>query len=134
MNYFISVYTGVLNIWGFRHNLSFLPFSQDYGPISPIPLMLCVNFIHKWRDLQFKVESEWQIYLRTFSWQFYLLSEFLLEVCWREVVQEIFLSYFCFNVWPGIWNMTLCLTSQHTTYKAIKKILICSFSLIINPS
>ena len=36
----------------------------------------CVNFIHKWRNLQFKVDSEWQIFdfWETFSWQFYLLS------------------------------------------------------------
>ena len=42
---------------------------------------VCVNFIHKWRDLQFKLDSERQISLRNFSWQFYLLSEFLPEIC-----------------------------------------------------
>ena len=42
---------------------------------------VCVNFIHKLRDLQFKVDSERQMFLRNFSWQFYLLSEFLPEIC-----------------------------------------------------
>ena len=33
--------------------------------------VVCVNFIHKWRDLQFKVDSEKQIFfLRNFSLQF----------------------------------------------------------------
>ena len=40
-----------------------------------------VNFINKWLDLQFKVESERQIFFKKFSWQFYLLSEFLPEIC-----------------------------------------------------
>ena len=33
----------------------------------------CVNFTHKWRDLQFKVELT--DFLRNLSWQFYTLSE-----------------------------------------------------------
>ena len=33
------------------------------------------------------------IFLKSFSWQFYLLLEFLPEICWKEVTEEIF-SYF----------------------------------------
>ena len=36
-----------------------------------------VNFSHVWRDLQFKVDSEWQIFLGKF--------EFLPETCWEKV-------------------------------------------------
>ena len=44
--------------------------------VSHTTYVVCVNFVHKWRHLQFKVDFERQIFLRNFSWQFYLLSEF----------------------------------------------------------
>ena len=41
----------------------------DYNPsvriidlVSHITYILCVNFIHKWRDLQFKADTERQIF------------------------------------------------------------------------
>ena len=68
--------------------------------VSHTTYVVCVNFIHKWRDLQFKVDSERQICLRNFSWQFYLLSNILTEICWEEIAEEI-LIVFCFDVWPG---------------------------------
>ena len=40
-----------------------------------MPLILCaLIFIHEWRDLQFKVDSE---FFKNFSSQIYLLSEIL---------------------------------------------------------
>ena len=36
--------------------------------VSHTTYVVCVNFIHKWRDLPFKVDSERQIFLRNFSW------------------------------------------------------------------
>ena len=30
--------------------------------VSPTTYVVCVNFIHKWRDLQFKVDSERQLF------------------------------------------------------------------------
>ena len=41
-----------------------------------------VNFIPKWRDLQLTTATA---LLRNFSWQFYLLTEFLTEICWQEI-------------------------------------------------
>ena len=38
------------------------------GLVSHTTYVVCVNFIHKWRDLQFKVDSERHIFLRNFSW------------------------------------------------------------------
>ena len=39
--------------------------------VSHTTYFVCVNFIDKWRDLQFTVDTERQIYfLRNFSWQF----------------------------------------------------------------
>ena len=36
--------------------------------VSDTNYVMCVNFIHKWRDIQFNVDR-----LRRFSWNFYLL-------------------------------------------------------------
>ena len=41
-----------------------------------------VNFIHQWRDLQFKVNSERQMFCETF--------QIFLETCWKEIAEEIF--------------------------------------------
>ena len=43
-------------------NWSLQPFSQDYYLVSHTTYVVCVNFIHKWRDLQFNVDSEWQTF------------------------------------------------------------------------
>ena len=128
----------------------FFTFHYTYNPsariidlISHTTYVVFVNFIHKWRDLQFEVDSERQIFWETFhnnficsqnfcqksaerksskkyflyfvlmsglelepffwegfSWQAYLLSEFLSEIFWEEIVEEIpFL--FRFDVWLG---------------------------------
>ena len=80
--------------------------------VSHNTYVVCVNlYIHKWRNLQFKVDSERQIFWETFHENFILLSEFLPEICWEEITEEI-LFVFCFDVEPWL----LCLISQHTTY------------------
>ena len=83
--------------------------------VSHTTYAVCVNFIHKWRDLQFKVDSERQIFWQAFHGNFYLLSEFLPEICWEEIAKEI-LFVFRFDVWPGTRTLTFRLISQHTTY------------------
>ena len=52
------------------------PSVQIIDLVSHTTYIVCVNFIHKWRDLQFKVDSERQIFWETFHGNFYLLSEF----------------------------------------------------------
>ena len=85
------------------------------GLVSHTTYVVCVNFIHKWRDLQFKIDSERKIFWETFLWQFYLLSEFLPEICWEQIAQEI-LFVFRFDVWPGTLTLAFRLISQHTSY------------------
>ena len=75
--------------------------------VSPTTYVACVNFIHHWRDLQFKVDSERQIFWETSHGSFYLLSKFLPEICWEEIAKEIL---FVFRFWclawdsnPGFW-------------------------------
>ena len=42
--------------------MPYLSFSQDYDlAVYPI-CVVSINFIHEWRDLQFKVDSERQIF------------------------------------------------------------------------
>ena len=82
--------------------------------VSHTTYVVCVNFIHKCRDLQFKVDYERQIFWETFHGNFYLLSKFLSEICWEEIAEEI-LFVFRFDVWPGTRTLAFRLISQHTT-------------------
>ena len=104
-------FRGEWNLKRFIHNWSLQPISQDYW----LSFSLCVNFIHKWRDLQFKVDSERQIFWETFHDNFYILSELLTEICWEKIAEKI-LFVFCFDVWPGARTLALRLISQHSTY------------------
>ena len=49
--------------------------------VSHTTYVVYVNFIHKGG-------TERQMFLRNFSWQFYLLSKFLLEICCVEIAEE----------------------------------------------
>ena len=42
----------------YAHNWSLQPFSQDYNLATHIIYIMCVNFIHEWWHLQFKVDSK----------------------------------------------------------------------------
>ena len=105
----------------FARNLHTYIIGHYYPSISIIDLVshttyvVFVYFIHRLRDLQFEVDSEWQIVLRNFSCQFYLLSEFLPEICWEKITEGI-LFVFYFDVWPGTRTLALHLINQHTTY------------------
>ena len=44
--------------------------------VSHITYVVSVNFIHKWRDLQFKVDSERQIFWETFHGNFIYSQSF----------------------------------------------------------
>ena len=68
--------------------------------VSHTTYVVCANFIHKWQDLQFKVDFERQIFWETFRGNFILLSEFMPKICWEEIAEEL-LFVFCFDIWPG---------------------------------
>ena len=67
--------------------------------------VVCVNYIHEWRDrdLQFKVER--QILQETFS-------DFLPEICWEEIAQ----SYFCILFWCLAWTSNPGIKSNKSTH------------------
>ena len=53
--------------------------------VSHTTYVVCVKFIREWRGLQFKFDTEQQIFWETFHGNFYFTSEFLPEICWEEV-------------------------------------------------
>ena len=88
------------------------PSIRIIDPVSHITYVMCVNFIHKWRDLQFKVDSERQIW-ETFHGNFIYFSEFLSEICWEEIAEEI-LFVFRFDGWPGTRTLAFLLISRNS--------------------
>ena len=62
--------------------------------VSHTTYFVCVNFIYKWRNLQFKVGSEWQIFWRT-SWQFYFYSQ---SFCQKSAERKSSKKYFLYFV------------------------------------
>ena len=81
--------------WGlmFIHNWSLQSFSQDYDLASYPIHVVCVNFIHEWRNLQFNVHSERQIFWEIFHDNFYLLSEFLPEAA-KDSLKDYWIAIF----------------------------------------
>ena len=62
-----------------------------------------VNFIHKLRDLQFKVDSEWQIFWETFHSDFIYSQSFCQKSTERKSSKEKFLY---FVLMPGLRSET----------------------------
>ena len=97
-------------LWSFVHRpiSTFTYIIGHYNPsvkiidlVSHTTYVVCVNFIHKWRDLQFKVDSERQIY-----WELFMAILFTLRVFARNLLRgnrrrNTFRISF-FDDWPGI--------------------------------
>ena len=58
------------------HNWLLQPFSQDYGVVSHTTHIVCFNFIHEWRDLQFNIDNEQQTFKKLFQGRFITLRVF----------------------------------------------------------
>ena len=75
--------------------------------VSHTTYVVRIKFIHKRRELQFKVDSEQQIFfLRLFM---AILFDF-------QSFDEIIAFVFWFYVWPEAQTLTLSLISQNTAY------------------
>ena len=83
------------------HNSTLQPFSQDYRLAFHTTYVVCVNFTHEWRDLQFNVDSERQIFEKLFHGTFYLLS--LLLKGNRQGNIFFYISFWCmtWDIKPG---------------------------------
>ena len=72
--------------------------------ISHTTYIVCVNFMHKWRNLQFKVDSERQIFWKTFNDNFIYSQSFWQKSAERKPPQKYF-SYFVlmYGLWLEPW-------------------------------
>ena len=66
-----------LTIHTYIHNWPLQPFGQDYGLASQTTVVF-VNFIREWRDLQFNVDSEQQIFVCLASFKTNFINSFKL--------------------------------------------------------
>ena len=82
--------------------------------VSHTTCVVYVNYVHKWWELQFNVNSAWQIFEKLFHDSFYLLSEFLLEICWEEIAEEILFVFFFF--WCLAWDSNPGFTYNKRTH------------------
>ena len=71
-----------------------------------------------------------RFFLRNFSWQFYLLSEFMPEICWDEIIEEI-IFVFCFNDWPGTRTLALRLPTSYPSLNLYKSKYCCLHLLLL---
>ena len=96
------------------HNITYIilqRFSQDYDLVFT-PLMLCALLcIHEWRDLQFKIDAELQIFEKLL-----LANLFTLKVFTRNLLRGSCLKYFFFIPDLGFESSSSRLISQHSTY------------------
>ena len=72
-----------------------------------------VNFIHKWRYQQFKVDCERQIFWESFSWQLYLPSEFFARNLLRANRRR---NNFRILFWCLAWGSTPGFSSNKPTH------------------
>ena len=77
------------------------PLVRIIALVSHTTYVVCFNFLHKWRDPQFKVDSERQIFLRHISWQILFTHKAFARNLLRGNRQRNLLFVFCFDVWPG---------------------------------
>ena len=80
---------------------------------SLITYVVCTNLIRDWRDLQFKVDSKWQIFEKLSMAIFYISSEFLPEICWNYQLRAILLCILYFDVLT--WGLNSGFTSNRAT-------------------
>ena len=98
------------------HNWSLQPFSHDYDLVSHTTYVVCVSFIHEWRDLQFlkspKTDSERQIFEKLF-----MVILFTLRVLARNLLGESRpRNIFIFSFWCLTWGLKTDLTSNKPTH------------------
>ena len=95
-------FISLILIHTFIHKWPLQPFSQDYGQASHTTYVVCVNFIREWRDLQFNVDSERQIFEKFFHGRFLIYSQSFCQKSAERKSPKKYFSYFIFNDWLGI--------------------------------
>ena len=80
--------------------------------VSHTTYVVCINFIHKLRDLQFKVDSERQIFWETFNGNFIYSQSF----CQKSVEKKLPKKYFRFSFWYLACNSNPGFSSNKPTH------------------
>ena len=83
---------------GFISHSLIQTFSQEYEIACHTTYVACVNFLYMSGAAYILQWTPNDRFLSRFPWQFYLLSEFLTEICWAEVAEIIF-SFWCLTTW-----------------------------------
>ena len=91
------------------HSWPLLPSVRTIDLVSHTTCVVCVRFIQKSTPNNNLFEILFMAILVLPE----LLLEFLPEICWEEIVEEI-LFVFCFDVWP--WDRTLALCLNKPTH------------------
>ena len=123
----VFIYTHTYMIDHYNHTVRFIDL------VSHTTYIVCINFIHKWRLLQFIVAAERQIFQKPFMVVF-LLSEFLPEICWEEIAKKI-LFVICFD--SVAWATNPGFTSNKPTHYLLncgKFIYICILRILTKVS
>ena len=94
-----------------HYNLSF----RIIDLVSHTTYVVCVNFIHKWRDLQFNSRLETTDFLRNFFMAWFICSQSFYQKSAERKWPKKYFFVFCFDDWPGCRTLALRLISQHTT-------------------
>ena len=100
---------------------------SHYNPSVKISdLVFHSNFIHKWRDLQFKVDSEGQIFWENFHGNFIYSQSFCQKSAEKKSPKKYF-SYFVdleFKLWLFIWKAnTLPTRTRRHLWKRITAVI-----------
>ena len=75
--------------------------------------VVCVNFIHEWRDLQFNIDSERQIFEKHFHGRFIYSQSFCQKSAVRKSPEKNFFSHISFLFLA--WNTNPGFTSNKPT-------------------
>ena len=102
------------NIYTCIHSWPLQSFSQHYDLASHTTHVVCINFIHKWRDLQFEDDSERQIFWVAFSCQ----GLFTLRVFARNLLRgnRRRNTFFCISFWCLAWDSNPGFSSNKLTH------------------
>ena len=89
---------------------------SSYSLASDTTHFVWVNFVREWRNLQFNVDSERQIFEKLFHGRFIHSQNLCQKYGETKSPKKYFPFIFCFVAWVGIRTHALRLTSQHTIY------------------
>ena len=85
--------------------------------VSHTTYVVYVNFIHMWRELQSKVDSEQLIFFwENFSWPISIYCQsFCQKSAEMKSPKKYFFFIFRFDAWPGVWTRALRLILTETS-------------------